>query len=105
MATMSVQKRYNSSCVTMRLTPFFTFSEEKAAQEVPSAVFGYPFQAFRPRLFYQVSTKCASSKSAFDAVFSVPEADFLQPRVAIVAGGVYNGEKSGGVRPLEGSDP
>ena len=58
MATMSVQKRYNSSCVTMRLTPFFTFSEEKAAQEVPSAVFGYPFQAFRPRLFCQVSTKC-----------------------------------------------
>ena len=75
MATMSVQKRYNSSCVTMRLTPFFTFSEEKAAQEVPSAV------------------------------FSVPEAIFLQPRIAIMAGGVYNGEKSGGVRPLEGSDP
>ena len=31
--------------------------------------------------------------------------DFLQPRIAIMAGGVYNGEKSGGVRPLEGSDP
>lgn len=31
--------------------------------------------------------------------------DFLQLRIAIMAGGVYNGEKSGGVRPLEGSDP
>ena len=42
--------------------PLFTFSEEKATQEVPSAVFRYPFQALRPWLSYHISSKYARYK-------------------------------------------
>lgn len=42
--------------------PLFTFSGEKATQEVPSAVFRYPFQALRPWLSYHISSKYARYK-------------------------------------------